>query len=72
MFRMFRPNRRMFRILHAKGVAETTGGVYAMPSQPTTVHPFENTDPPLLYDGSPPEASDRPLLSIRRMQRRSG
>ena len=56
--------RHMFRILHAKGVAETTGGVYAMPRQPTTVQPFEDTDPDLLYDGSPPEASDEPVLSI--------
>lgn len=56
--------RHMFRILHAKGVAETTGGVYAMPRQPTTVQPFENTDPELLYDGSPPQASDDPVLSI--------
>ena len=56
--------RMMFRILNAKGIAETTGGVYAMARQPTTVQPFENTDPELLYDGSPPEASDDPVLSI--------
>jgi len=56
--------RTMFRILNAKGVAETTGGVYAMARQPTTVQPFENTDPELLYDGSPPQASVDPVLSI--------
>ncbi|MDW3220223.1 MAG: glycosyltransferase [Acidimicrobiales bacterium] len=56
--------RSTFRILNAKGVAETTGKVYAMPRQPTTVQPFEDTDPDLLYDASPPEASDEPLLSI--------
>jgi glycosyltransferase involved in cell wall biosynthesis len=56
--------RSTFRILNAKGVAETTGGVYAMPRQPTTVQPFEDTDPELLYDGSPPQASDDPVLSI--------
>ena len=56
--------RMMFRILNAKGIAETTGGVYAMARQPTTVQPFEDTDPDLLYDGSPPEASDDPVLSI--------
>lgn len=56
--------RSTFRILNAKGVAETTGRVYAMPRQPTTVQPFENTDPDLHYDLSPSEASDEPLLSI--------
>jgi len=56
--------RTMFRILNAKGIAETTGGVYAMARQPTTVQPFEDTDPDLLYDGSPAEASDQPVLSI--------
>jgi GT2 family glycosyltransferase len=54
----------MFRLLNAKGIAETTGGVHAMARQPTTVQPFENTDPELLYDGSPPDASDEPVLSI--------
>jgi len=56
--------RTMFRILNAKGIAETTGGVYAMARQPTTVQPFEDTDPDLLYDGSPAEASAEPVLSI--------
>lgn len=56
--------RTMFRILNAKGIAETTGGVYAMARQPTTVQPFEDTDPDLLYDGSPAEASADPVLSI--------
>ncbi|MEQ8841476.1 MAG: glycosyltransferase [Acidimicrobiales bacterium] len=56
--------RTMFRILNAKGITETTGGVHAMPRQPTTVQPFADTDPDLLYDGSPPEASDNPVLSI--------
>jgi glycosyltransferase involved in cell wall biosynthesis len=56
--------RSMFRIMNAKGVAETTGGVHAMARQPTTVQPFENTDPELLYDGSPPEAAAEPVLSI--------
>jgi glycosyltransferase involved in cell wall biosynthesis len=56
--------RSTFRLLNAKGVVETTGGVYAMARQPTTVQPFEDTDPDLLYDGSPPEAAAEPVLSI--------
>jgi glycosyltransferase involved in cell wall biosynthesis len=56
--------RSMFRIMNAKGVAETTGGVHTMARQPTTVQPFENTDPELLYDGSPPEAATDPVVSI--------
>ncbi|MGI9604126.1 MAG: glycosyltransferase [Acidimicrobiales bacterium] len=56
--------REVFQLLNAKGVAEATGGVYAMPSPPTTVQPFENTDPDLAYDGTPADAPAEPLLSI--------
>jgi hypothetical protein len=54
--------RAVFRLLNAKGIAEATGGVYAMPSPPTTVHPFENTDPDLVHDGTPAGAPTDPIL----------
>jgi len=50
--------------IRAKGVAEATGEVYAMPSSPTTVQPFPDTDPPLVHDGTPSDAPEEPLLSI--------
>ena len=56
--------REVFGLLNAKGVAQATGGVYAMPTPPTTVPPFENTDPELVHDGSPADAPADPLLSI--------
>ncbi|MDH3707708.1 MAG: glycosyltransferase, partial [Acidimicrobiia bacterium] len=56
--------REAFRLLNAKGIAEATGGAYAMPTPPTTVHPFENTDPDLVHDGTPPDAPSDPALSI--------
>jgi GT2 family glycosyltransferase len=56
--------REVFRILHAKGVAETTEGTQGMAGPPTTVHPFEHSDPEFKYDGSPAQASSEPLVSI--------
>ncbi len=54
----------LFRTFHAKGVAEATGGPFAMTTTPTTVQPFENTDPDLVYDGTPAGAPTDPVLSI--------
>ncbi|MEZ5167463.1 MAG: glycosyltransferase [Acidimicrobiales bacterium] len=56
--------RQMFRLMHAKGIVQTTGGAQAMSRQPATVQPFANTDPDLSYDASPPEASDTPVITI--------
>jgi len=56
--------RSTFRLLHAKGAAGATEGTPAMTSRPTTVHPFPNTDPEMLYDASPPVPGGEPRLSI--------
>jgi glycosyltransferase involved in cell wall biosynthesis len=56
--------RELFRSLHARGAAEpSAAGREAPPEAPTTVEPSP-TDPDFAYDGSPPEASDDPVLSI--------
>ena len=55
--------REMFRLLHAKGVAEATGGVYAMSREPTTAQPFP-IDPPLVHDGTPPDVPSEPVLTV--------
>lgn len=57
--------RELFRILHARGVAEATEGERVVSSgPPTTVQPFPNTDPALVSDGTPADAPAEPLLSI--------
>jgi glycosyltransferase involved in cell wall biosynthesis len=57
--------RETFRLLHAKGAAGVTEGETAISSTlPSTVQPFPNTDPELVYDASPPGSRVEPLLSI--------
>ncbi len=57
--------REMFRLLHAKGAAGATEGGPAISSDmPTTVHPFPNTDPEMVYDATPAGTDVEPLLSI--------
>ncbi len=57
--------RETFRLLHAKGAAGATEGSPAISSDlPTTVHPFPNTDPELVYDATPAGPDVAPLLSI--------
>ncbi|MDZ7673821.1 MAG: glycosyltransferase [Acidimicrobiales bacterium] len=56
--------RSLFRLMHAKGVAEATGAVSEVSAPATTIEPFPNTDPRFLYDGTPDDAPPEPLLSI--------
>lgn len=57
--------RETFRLLHAKGAAGATEGSPAMSGSPVTVPPFPNTDPPLVFDGTPAEWSAvEPLISV--------
>ncbi len=56
--------RQMFRLMHAKGAASTGEEPREMAAPPTTVQPFPNTDPDLVYDGTPADRRQEPLLSI--------
>lgn len=56
--------REIFRFLHAKGAVGATEGTTVTSDLPTTVHPFENTDPGLVHDGTPAGAASEPLVSI--------
>lgn len=55
---------QLFRRFHARGVAEATEGSFAMTSKPTTVQPFEGTDPDLVHDGTPADAPTVPALTV--------
>lgn len=55
---------QLFRRFHARGVAEATEGSFAMTSKPTTVQPFEGTDPDLVHDGTPADAPTDPVLTV--------
>jgi glycosyltransferase involved in cell wall biosynthesis len=56
--------RELFRLLHAKGVAETADGPAPAQGRPFTVQPTTGADPDLAYDGTPADAAGEPLLSI--------
>jgi glycosyltransferase involved in cell wall biosynthesis len=56
--------RAAFALLHAKGAASSGQEPKEMTGPPTTVHPFPNTDPELVYDATPEAHRGEPLLSI--------
>lgn len=61
---LHRGYQHLFQRDHARGVAEATEGSFAMTSKPTTVQPFEGTDPDLVHDGTPADAPSDPVLTV--------